>query len=119
MTVAGNPNAGMHNSIDPLRDFGSGWLDTLRARIDPEELAKHGFPRPKEVRLSLATDSTGDEAFYVFLVFPNKTPDAALAWKKIEPMVSWVRDQLWTATGGQIWPYVKVHRQKELAGGLV
>src|SRR5438034_5071710 len=66
-------------------------LDRLRERIKPEELAKHGFPRPKDVRLSRGTDSTGEEAFYVYLVFPDKTPDETLAWKKIEPMVSWVR----------------------------
>jgi hypothetical protein len=96
--------------VDPLK--------RLRERIKPEELAKHGFPRPKNVQLSRGTDSSGVEAFYVYLVFPNKTPDESLAWKKIEPMVSWVRNLIWTETGAQLWPYVKVRRQKELAGGM-
>ena len=74
-------------------------LDNLRERIKPDELARHGFPRPKNVLLTKGTDSGGDEAFYVFLVFPNKTPEKALAWKKIEPMVSWVRDLIWSETG--------------------
>lgn len=93
-------------------------LNDLRERIKPDELAKQGFPRPKSVRLSRATDSTGEAAFYVYLIFPDNTPDGKLAWKKIEPMVSWVRNLIWTETGAQLWPYVKVKRQKELAGGL-
>jgi Family of unknown function (DUF6166) len=104
--------------VDPLKQHRPDWLESLRERIKPDELAKHGFPRPKEVRLSRGTDSTGEDAFYVFLVFPDKTPDEALAWKKIEPMVSWVRDLIWTETGERLWPYVKVKRQKELTGGV-
>ncbi len=103
-------NSGGQYPVDPL--------NRLRERIKPEELVKHGFPRPKDVQLSRGTDSSGEEAFYVYLVFPNKTPDESLAWKKIEPMVSWVRNLIWTETGAQLWPYVKVRRQKELAGGM-
>jgi hypothetical protein len=93
-------------------------LNNLRERINPDQLAREGFPRPKKVLLTKGTDSGGDEAFYVFLVFPDKTPEKALAWKRIEPMVSWVRDLIWTETGERVWPYVKVKRQKQLAGGL-
>ena len=94
------------------------WLDSMRERINPDALEKQGFPRPKDVRLSRSSDSTGEEAFYVYLVFPDRTPEEALAWEKIEPMVSWVRNLIWTETGARLWPYVKVKRQKELAGGL-
>lgn len=103
---------------DDFPDFPVDPLKRLRERIKPEELAKHGFPRPKDVQLSRGTDSSGEEAFYVYLVFPNKTPDDSLAWKKIEPMVSWVRTLIWTETGARLWPYVKVRRQRELAGGM-
>ena len=82
------------------------WLDELRERIKPDELARQGFPRPKDVRLSQDTDSTGEAAFYVYLVFPDKTPEEALAWDEIEPMVSWVRNLIWTETGARHWPYV-------------
>jgi len=94
-------------------------LGNLRKRVGPEELARHGFPRPSEVRLSQSADSTGEEAYYVYLVFPDRTPEKALAWNKIEPMVSWVRNLIWTETGERLWPYVKVKRQKEMAGDLV
>jgi hypothetical protein len=66
----------------------------------------------------MGTDSVGEDSFYIDLVFPNKTPDKDLAWKKIEPMVSWVRNLIWTETGAQLWPYVNVWREKDLAGGL-
>ena len=94
-------------------------LNNLQERISPDQLANQGFPRPKRVLLTKGHDSDGDEAFYVFLVFPNKTPEKALAWKRIEPMVSWVRDFIWTETGARLWPYVKVKRQKDLPGGLI
>src|SRR5437660_10828783 len=93
-------------------------LNELRERIKPEELAKHGFPRPRDVQLFQGRDSGGEEAFYVYLVFPNKTPDKNLTWKRIEPMVSWVRDLILTRTDYRLWPYVKVGRRKELAGRL-
>jgi len=94
-------------------------LDNLRERIKPDALALRGFPRPKKVVLRKRFDSEGEESLYVYLVFPNKTPEKAFAWKKIEPMVSWVQDLILTETGGRPWPYVKVKRQKELPGGLV
>ncbi|HWY75155.1 MAG TPA: hypothetical protein VN281_06040 [Verrucomicrobiae bacterium] len=93
-------------------------LNDLRERIKPDELAKRGFPRPRDVQLFRGTDSTGEESFYVYLVFPDKTPDKNLAWKKIEPMVSWVRELILTETDHRLWPYVKVGRKKELAGRL-
>ncbi len=92
-------------------------LDNLRERIKPDELARHGFPRPKSVLLTKGSDSSGDDAFYVFLVFPDNTPEKALVWEKVEPMVSWVRDLIWTEMGERLWPYVKVKLQKQLAGG--
>jgi hypothetical protein len=93
-------------------------LSDLQERITPDELAKHGFPKPKEVRVSKGIDSAGEEAFYIFLVFPDKTPDKSLAWNKVEPMVSWVRNLILSETDGNLWAYVKVKRRKEMAGGL-
>jgi len=67
-------------------------LEDLRDLIGPDVLARQGFPPPKKVVVSRGPDSTGDEAYYIYLVFPNRTPEKALAWKTVEPMVSWVRD---------------------------
>ena len=118
VSVDGKPAAAINSFNHPLTQHRGDWLERLRERIKPDELAKQGFPRPKDVQLSQSTDSTGEDAFYVFLIFPDKTPDDALAWEKIEPMVSWVRDLIWTETGERLWPYVKVKRQKQLAGGV-
>jgi hypothetical protein len=111
------------DSRDPVRvatDFPSfsGRINSFQDRIKPEELVKRGFPRPDDVLVSRNKDSTGDEAFYIYLVFPDKTPDRALAWDKVEPMVSWVQNLVWTETGGLMWPYVKIKRHKELTGSL-
>jgi len=104
--------------VDPLKRTRPDWLAALMERIRPEQLVKQGFPRPKEVRLFRDADSTGEEAFYVYLIFPDNTPEQALAWQNIEPMVSWVRDLILSETDSRLWPYVKVKRQKEMAGGL-
>ena len=114
--VLRSPSDSPNFPVDPSKR--PSWLAGLRERIKPEELAKQGFPRPKDVRLSRSADSTGEDAYYVYLVFPDKTPEEALAWEKIEPMVSWVRNLIWTETGARLWPYVKVKRQKELTGGV-
>jgi hypothetical protein len=92
-------------------------LTVLQERIQPAQLAKRGFPKPKDGWLTRVTDSSGDEAFYVYLIFPDHTPDEKLSWAKVEPMVSWVRNLIWTETGERLWPYVMVKRKKELAGG--
>jgi len=89
-------------------------LDNIRDQIQPDELTKHGFPRPKRVSLIEGTDSEGEEAFHIYLVFPDDTRDEDLAWNKIEPMVSWVRNFVWEKTGETRWPYVRVKREKEI-----
>jgi hypothetical protein len=93
-------------------------LNEIRSRIQPMKFAKQGFPKPKRVSLIEGTDSDGERAFHVYVVFPDNTPDEALAWKKIEPMVSWVRNLVWEATGKEFWPYVNVKREKEILAKL-
>jgi hypothetical protein len=93
-------------------------LDDIRDQIQPNELAKHGFPRPKRVSLIEGNDSEGEEAFHIYLVFPDDTRDEDLAWNKIEPMVSWVRKFVWEKTGQTRWPYVRVKREKEILDEL-
>lgn len=93
-------------------------LDKVREDIQPAKLAQHGFPRPARVSLIEGTDSDGEEAFHVYLIFSDATPDEQLQWAKIEPMVSWVRDRVWQAMGETRWPYVKVKRQADVAAEL-
>lgn len=93
-------------------------LDTLRGQIQPDALAEQGFPRPKRVSLLETRDSEGEEAFRIYIVFSDDTPDQTLALKNIEPMISWVRDLVWQGTGQQRWPYVRVKREKDILAEL-
>ncbi|PYI90829.1 MAG: hypothetical protein DME97_15840 [Verrucomicrobia bacterium] len=93
-------------------------LEKVRSEIQPDQLVQRGFPRPDRVSLLEGTDSDGEHAFHIYLVFSDDTPDEALQWNKIEPMISWVRDHVWKATGESRWPYVRVKRHKDVAGEL-
>jgi len=89
-------------------------LNEVRAEIQPDKLKEAGFPRPQRVSIIEGVNSDEEKAYYVYLVYPNRTPEAALAWSNIEPMVSWVRKYVWDHTGQNTWPYVKVKREQEL-----
>ena len=93
-------------------------IDTsyLAALVQPERLAEQGFPVPNRVSVIFGTDHTGEEAYHVYLVFADDTPDTMLAWDKVKPMVRWVHDQIWKADGERRWPYVRVKRESEMLG---
>ena len=93
-------------------------LDEVRSLIQPAELERNGFLRTKRVSLFEGTDSDGEPAFHIYLVVADKTADDALTWERIEPTVSWVRDLVWRKTGGEIWPYVNVNREREVLAKL-
>ena len=82
----------------------------LEKLIQPEKLAEQGLPKPKRVAIAAARDHTGDDAYYVYLIFPNSTPDSAFAWRRIKPLVNWVHDTIWKANGERHWPYITVKR---------
>ena len=88
----------------------------LEKRIRPQLIEDQGFPRPKRVTMIASPDHTGDEAYFVYLVFPNTTPDSALSWRKIKAMVDWVRATIWEADGERHWPYVRVKRERDMKG---
>jgi len=89
-------------------------LNEVRAEIQPDKLQSKGFPRPQRVSIIEGVNSDREHAYYVYLVYSNRTPEAALSWNQIEPMVSWVRQYVWDHTGQNTWPYVKVKREQEL-----
>ncbi|HZM05632.1 MAG TPA: hypothetical protein VFC44_21730 [Candidatus Saccharimonadales bacterium] len=90
-------------------------LDTksLASLVQPSKLAKKDFSVPNRVCVTSGTDHTGEDAYYVYLVFPDNTPDESLSWDKIKQMVRWVRGQIWKANGEERWPYVRVKRESE------
>ena len=95
-------------------------LNEVRSEIQPEKLKQEGFTvLPQRVSLIEGINSDKEHVYYVYLVYPNRTSEADLAWKKIEPIVSWVRKHVWDRTGQTTWPYVKVKREQELPPELV
>lgn len=94
-------------------------VDTKRLAemIQPPKLKEQGFPAPDRVSVIFGTDHTGEDAFHVFLVFSDDTPDEVLTWQNIKPMVRWVQDRIWKADSEQHWPYVRVTRHSQLVSG--
>ena len=90
----------------------------LAGLIQPGKLAAQGFLPPKRVSVIDGTDHSGEAAFHVSLVYPDDTPDAALAWSKVKPMVRWVRNEIRRASGDERWPYVRVTRDSDLLAEL-
>lgn len=96
----------------------SATMDTadLETRIQPDRLAEQGLPKPRRVAVVAAPDHTGDDAYFIYLVFPNRTPDKELSWNRIKPLVDWVRQTIWKADGERHFPYVRVKREREMKG---
>ena len=93
----------------------TGVADTrfLAGLIQPNTLKARGFPKPSRVSVIFGTDHTGEEAYHVYLVFPDSTPDAMLAWSNVKAMVRWVRNRIWKEDGERRWPYVRVKRESD------
>ena len=93
-------------------------VSKLQALIQPEVLAKHGFPKPERVLLLEQRDSTDLDSYYVYVVYPEKTPDDALRRAKIAPVEKWVKQTIYDQAGYERYPYVWVRRPSELPPGL-
>jgi putative nucleotidyltransferase with HDIG domain len=100
-----------------ILDMAAANVDTksLAELVQPEILANKGFPVPNRVSVICGADHTGEEAYYVYLVFADTTPDADLSWGNVKRMVRWVQDRVWKASGEQRWPYVRVKRESDLS----
>jgi hypothetical protein len=80
------------------------------ALVQPDKLAANGFPQPKEVHVETYTDSTGDPAFKVDVVFPKGTASTKLLSSAVEEMTRWITRTLYAASEGHRFPYVRVRR---------
>ncbi len=93
-------------------------IEALASLVHPDKLAKQGFLRPERVLVIPGTDHAGEEAFHVYAVYSDDTPDSVLAWGKVKPMVRWVRNEIRRASGDDRFPYVRVVRGSDLPPGL-
>jgi hypothetical protein len=93
-------------------------IGALAALVHPDKLTAEGFLRPERVLVIPGTDHSGEEAFHVYAVYANDTPDEALAWNKVKTMVRWMRNKIRKASGEVRFPYVRVVREADLPPGL-
>ncbi|MDQ3813730.1 MAG: hypothetical protein M3347_07240 [Armatimonadota bacterium] len=77
-----------------------------------QSLREHGFSQVRRVVVEEGIDTTGDPAFYIWVLLDDKVPDKRLNWKDIQPLVEHVEAQV-RATHESIWPYVRVRRLRE------
>ena len=93
-------------------------VSELQKMIQPDRFVKEGFPKPDRVLLLELPDSTDLESYYVYVVYPEKTPDDELRRAKIAPIEQWVKQTIYDNAGYQRYPYVWVRRPSELPPGL-
>ena len=88
-------------------------LTDLNRLVQPSEFPDTSFPKPKRITVSETTDSDGEDAYAVQVVFPDRTTDSELDWSRIEGLVTWIRRTIWNEGGNRRWPYVWVRRESE------
>ncbi|HVY72222.1 MAG TPA: hypothetical protein VHH73_19975 [Verrucomicrobiae bacterium] len=93
-------------------------VEALEELVQPAKIAAQGFRAPKQVRVVSSNDHSGDEAYYVYLIFPDETTDTALGWNKVKTMARWVQEEIWAANKWQRWPYIQIKRESELPDNL-
>jgi len=81
--------------------------------IQPDKMPAD-MPRPKRVSLDYALDHSGDEAFYINLIYPDSTPDEEVAWEKVSPLYYWVNRTLWEASEERTLSYIYFRRESEV-----
>ena len=84
-------------------------------RIEEEieqNLREHGFSQVRRVVVEEGIDTTGDDAYYIWVLLDDKVPDKRLSWHAIRPLVEHVKAYM-HATHEAFWPYVRVRRLRE------
>ena len=87
-------------------------LYRFEAQIEPDKVPE-GFPKPKRVSLVSGIDHSGEEAYYIYLVFPDSASEETLEWKNLKPLVHWGRQTIFTATGEKSPVYVYIRLESE------
>jgi hypothetical protein len=82
--------------------------EELSRLVTPDILAAQGFKKPKKVVVTEGTDSTGDEAYYVWIVYPDSTPQKELSLRNTSPLQNWIREQISGVAGEDRYVYVMI-----------
>lgn len=89
-------------------------IPAFASLIQPDKMPPN-MPRPKRVTLEYGLDHSGDEAFYINLIYPDDVSNDAISWKRVEPLYNWVVNTMWDATDEQTLSYVYVRRESEVS----
>jgi len=82
--------------------------------VSPDQLAHNGFPKPKRVVVTEQTDSSGDDAYYVWVIYPDRVSKNKLAWETVRPMQEWIEEKIRQAVNFERWPYVQVKLESHI-----
>lgn len=88
-------------------------MTELQDLISVEKLQEQGFSKVREVHIDEGLDSTGDPAYFIWVLLDDAATSEDLSWKVIEPMHDAIFQIAWKFSREKIWPYVRVKRVKE------
>ncbi len=88
-------------------------MTELQDLISVEKLQQQGFSKVREVHIDEGLDSTGDPAYFIWVLMDDAVPDTALKWGVLEPMFNHVRQTAWLFSREKIYPYVRVQKVSE------
>lgn len=88
-------------------------MTELQDLISVEKLQEQGFSKVREVHIDEGLDSTGDPAYFIWVLMDDAVSSEELSWKALEPMQSTIFRIAWAFSREKIWPFVRVKRVKE------
>ncbi len=90
--------------------------ETLADSISLESIrAQKLGPVPQKVLVQPTLDSDGEPVLWAYLVYPNTVSEEALRWKKIWPLLEWVRSALERKDPEGRYVFVEARRKSDMA----
>lgn len=80
----------------------------LNRLVTPDVLAGRGFRKPTKVVVREGSDSTGHDAYYVWVIYPDNIPQKDLALRQTAPLQDWIEAELSKAVGDDAYTYVMI-----------
>jgi hypothetical protein len=76
-------------------------------------LKDKGYSQVRRVVAERGFDAEGSPALFVWVLVEDKTNDDSLRWAKVKPMIDAARSASQDSVDSDVWPYVRVRRNKE------
>lgn len=88
-------------------------MPELQDLISVEKLQAQGFKNVREVHIDEGHDSTGDPAYFIWVLMDDAVPDAALKWADLEPLDNLIFQTAWQFSRQKIYPHIRVQKVSE------